>query len=292
MQKHRFATNVMAGAAITLAFTGTAQANGSRSFVATYATDNPACSAASPCRDLAAALAVTNSGGEIVVLNSGGYGPATITQPVVITAIGVDASITAASGNGLTINTSGNVTITGLNLDGVGTGNDGILVSSVGFLRLYSMQIQNFANDGIEFGASGGNLALYDSKINDCASYGLEQDGGQAYVRNTEFNHNLGGAASLGGQMAIADSSALYNYYGFLAAVGTIALHNDRAIFNMIGMAATSGVLSFADCLLSNNATSWFVGTGGTIAGSSPGTTLITPGQATGGMLSPATALQ
>jgi hypothetical protein len=210
MQGHGFATNVICGAAIVLAFTVTAPAQNNRSFVATTGNDANNCSASAYCRTFAAALAVTNPGGEIVEVNSGGYGPATITQPVVITAVGVDASITATSGNGLTINTAGNVTITGLNLHGGGTGSVGVEVQAVGFLRLYSMQIENFVNYGVDFPA-GGNLAIYDSKINDCGGAGLNvrNAAAKAYVHNTAFdNDNIAGAlANDGGMLAIADSS-------------------------------------------------------------------------------------
>jgi hypothetical protein len=172
MRRAALTRNIIAGAAIALAFAVIAQAQNNRSFVATTGDDANDCSAGAYCRTFVRALAVTNSGGEIVVVDSGGYGPATITQPVVITAIGVDASITGESGTALTINTTGNVTITGLNLYGSGVGsNVGIAVEQVGFLRLYSVQIVNFDN-GVDATAK---LAMYDSKITDC-SIGLFAD--------------------------------------------------------------------------------------------------------------------
>ena len=283
---------LFASAIITLAFTFAAQAQNNRSFVATTGSDANDCSASAFCRTLPKALSVTNPGGEIVVVDSGGYGAATINQPVIITAIGIDAGIsqTTAGGNALTINTTGNVTITGLSLNGGGTGNDGILVQAVGFLRLYNMQIQNFANDGIHFTASGGNLAIYGSKINDSGHDGLllQASGSRAYVHNTAFDNNaFAGGDSAEGHITIADSSAHYNQYGFFANGGTVTLYNDRAIFNVNGLAASStGHLYFADCLVSDNTNSYNVATGGTLAGSSPGTTLIAPGQGTVGTLS------
>jgi hypothetical protein len=266
-----------------------------RSFVAENGNDNNYCTANASCRTLAAALALTNPGGEIVLVDSGSYGAVTITQPVVITAIGIDASIAATSGNALTINTSGNVTITGLNLDGGGTGNDGVLVQSVGHLRLYDMQIRNFANNGIEFTANG-DLSVYDSKVNDSGHDGLllNSASAKAYVHNTDFDHNtFAGADSVSGNMTVADSSAHYNQYAFYADSGTVALNNDRAMFNTNGLAANStGTLYFADCLISDNTTAWSVAAGGTMADSNPGTSLITPGQGTAGTLSIATTLQ
>jgi len=266
-----------------------------RSFVSTTGSDANNCTANSQCRTLAQALAVTNPGGEIVIVDSGGYGPVTIFQPVVITATGVDASITATSGNALTINTAGNVTITGLNLIGGGTGNDGILVQSVGFLRLYNVQIQDFASNGIEFTAAG-NLAIYDSKINDSGQAGLllNNASANAYVHNTEFDNNaLAGAISVSGNMSVADSSAHYNPVGFWANGGTVALDNDGATFNGVGLeAANSGTLSFKNCLISDNTTAWSVTTGGAMIDTNPGTSLITPGQNTVGSLASATVLQ
>jgi Right handed beta helix region len=300
MQKHRPTTNVIAGALIALTLTVTAQAQNSRSFVATTGNDANTCSATAYCRTFGRALSVTNSGGELVVVNSGGYGGAVISQPVVITAIGIDASITAISGNAFTINTTGNVTISGLNISGGGSGNDGIDVTQVGFLRLYNMQIQNFANNGIEF-TSSGNLAIYDSKITDSAAYGLllNNPGAQAYVHNSAFDNNtLAGAIALAGNMTIAESSAHFNGIGFWAYGGSLALMSDRAIFNTVGVQAgfggappNSAPLYFTDCLLSNNGTAYLISTGGAITGSNPGTTLITPGQTTSGSLGTATTL-
>lgn len=294
MQEHKFMRNVVHGAALALAFTFSAQAGANRTFVATTGNDantSVGCGATTNCRTFAAALSVTNSGGEIVAVNSGGYGPFTITQPVTITAIGIDASITATSGDALDINTSGNVTITGLNLFGGGTGNHGVLVQGVGVLRLYNTQIQGFASNGIDLEA-GGSVAVYSSKVNDCAN-GLYQNGGQVYARNTEFDSNQGaGAESVAGTMAIADSSSHHNTVGFYANGGAMALYNDRAIFNGVGIAsASSGVLYFAHSLLSDNTTSYSIASA-TMFGSIPGTSLITPGQGTIGTLGTAINVQ
>jgi hypothetical protein len=297
MQMHGFMTNVIAGAALALVFSFTARASSSRTFVSTTGSDANAgdnCSVTANCRTLAVALSVTNANGEVVVLNSAGIGAATITQGVVITAIGVDASIFVTSGDALTINTSGNVTITGLDLDGGGSAMVGIQVSNVGVLRLYNMKIQNFAFYGISFNVSTGFLAVNDSKINDCVDDGLAQFSGKSYVRNTEFNNMSGaGAASFGGAMTIADSSAHDSYYGFYADGGTLSLYNDRAVFNQDGLyAVDGGIVYFADCFISDNADAYYIGPGGTIASSSPGSSLITPGQSTFGTLGTATTLQ
>ncbi len=304
MKRYGLTLKVIAGAAVALALTFTARtqnrtnviALNNRSFVATTGDDANTCTSAAYCRTFARALAMTNSGGEIVVVNSGGYGPFSITQPVVITAIGIDAAVTQTTSgqNAITINTTGNVTITGLNLNGGGTGSCGILVTHVGSLRLCSMQVQNFANHGIEADA-GTATSIYDSKVNDNGGCGLITFSPPTYVHNTAFDNNGGaGAISTAANLTIADSSAQHNGVGFWAnGSSTIVLDNDSVSLNGTGIEVeNSAKLYFAHCVLSGNTTAYYVITGGALAGSNPGTSLIAPGQATTGVLSTATNLQ
>ncbi len=287
--------NAIAGAALVLALTVTAQATtalNNRSFVATTGDDANNCTSAAYCRTFARAMAMTNSGGEIVVVNSGGYGPFTIAQPVVITAVGIAASVTqtTAGQNAITINTTGNVTITGLNLSGGGTGNDGILVQRVGALHLYSMQVQNFAAQGIEF-VAGGAMAIYDSKLNDNGGDGLRTSS-DTYAHNTTFDNNFGcGAQSLAASLTVADSSAQRNYVGFRAGGGTVVLDNDRITLNTVGLDAEPTSLYFEHCVLAANQYS-YVDSGPLIAGTNPGTSLIVPGQTPNGGFAAATTLK
>jgi pectate lyase len=281
---------------MALAFSASAQSGAGRTFVPTTGNDSNTsvnCSVSANCRTFAAALAVTSPGGEVVVVNSGGYGPATISQPVIITADGVDASISAPSGNGLTIDTSGNVTIIGLSLDGENTGTNGIEVSRVGFLRLYNIGVQNFADDGVDL-PSGGELAMYNSTINDNRNIGLWLQFADAYVHGVSFdNNNTGVLAGNSAWANIVDSHADFNQSGFVALGGAITLSNDRAVFNNTALYAGGGsMLYFSNCLIANNATAYNVA-GGTMAGTSPGTSLIAPGQLTTGTLSaPITSFQ
>jgi hypothetical protein len=72
-------------AAVMLALASTlVTATSQRTFVASIGTDNPACSITAPCRSFAAAITATSSNGEIIVLDSAGYGKVTITKSVSI----------------------------------------------------------------------------------------------------------------------------------------------------------------------------------------------------------------
>jgi len=95
------------GILAALAVGNTAQAVvAQRTFVATYGNDAHPCSITQPCRGFAAAIGRTAAGGEVIVLDSGGYGTVTITKSVsIIAAPGVYAGISVFSGGfGVTVN--------------------------------------------------------------------------------------------------------------------------------------------------------------------------------------------
>src|SRR3982750_3043579 len=77
----------------------------SRTFVsAGTGVDTNSCTRTAPCRSFTAALPLTDVDGEVIVLDSGGYGPVTITRGVSITSPGgVYAGITATTGNAITL---------------------------------------------------------------------------------------------------------------------------------------------------------------------------------------------
>jgi len=124
-----------------------------RTFVSTAGSDSNTasnCSNTAPCRGFAAALTVTDSGGEIIVQNSGGYGPVTINKSVsIIAPEGVYAGISVLSGNGIAIATAGvDVVLRGLSINGLG-GTEGINMTGGNELAVESTHVSNFGGDGL-----------------------------------------------------------------------------------------------------------------------------------------------
>ena len=86
-------------------FASTSRAQVQRTFVSGAGNDANPCSRTAPCRTFGAAMAQTNAGGEVYVLDSAGYGPFTINKSVSIVApLGVTAGISVFSGDGIDIN--------------------------------------------------------------------------------------------------------------------------------------------------------------------------------------------
>ena len=296
MQSVPFLHNLAVAVAFFV-FSFAAQAAANRTFVSASGNDSNAslnCGATTPCRTFGAALSVTSADGEIVVLTSGGYGPATITQGVTITAIGVTASVTVTTGNALEINTTGDVTIDGLGLHGTGSAVNGINVVNVGFLRLDNVAVEGFGESGVFLQGSGG-LAIFDSYLSNNANCGLlvnSAGGTTAYVKSTVADHNGYGFAQSWARVVIEDSAARYNANaGFWVNGGSLlSLIRDEAVHNSIGIQAVGGTTQFAYSNITQNTNYAIVVAGGIIAGSNPGTSVVSG--SISGLLGTASMLQ
>src|SRR5215469_6495095 len=95
--KNLFAGAIAAGCLVAVQ-SGPAVAQANRTFVSGLGSDSNPCSLAAPCRSFAQAITQTNASGEIVALDSAGYGTVTIAKAISITAPdGIEAGITTSS---------------------------------------------------------------------------------------------------------------------------------------------------------------------------------------------------
>ena len=122
---------------------------------------NP-CSRTAPCKTFAGAISKTAAGGEINVLDPGGFGGVTITKAITITAEGFEAGVLVAGTNAIVVNAGANdvVVLRGLDIDGTGTGLNGIRFLAGKALHVENVTINNFTQAGIDFSPSG-NSSLY-----------------------------------------------------------------------------------------------------------------------------------
>ena len=243
-----------------------------------------------PCQTLAGAVLQLNPGGEAIVLDSGGYGPVTITQSVTIEAPpGVTAFVHPPSGDAITISAGSGDTVIlrGLTLNG-GSGN-GITANTVGRLFVEKCVITGYAAGGIYFGASGGTLFVRDVDVRACAGNGIfvtsAGAASRAVIRDSAFHKNNNGIeAASGSVVTVTGCVAAENFHGFVvdtagAADADLTLDRVQAIANTRGLAAiaTGGktaTLRFTGSVVTQNATGVFI-SGGTALGSSPGTSLV-----------------
>jgi len=161
-----------------------------RTFVSANGSDLNACSIGLPCRSFKAAIAQTIAGGEVIVLDSAGYGPVTITKSVsIIAPAGVYAGISVFSGDGVTVTASStdSVTLRGLAITAQG-GTNGVNFSAGGILEIDRCTISGAFTNGIEInGPLAANVLIKDSQISrveHVSGYGIHVGGpGGEHIR-------------------------------------------------------------------------------------------------------------
>ncbi len=130
-----------------------AMAQATRTWVSGVGDDANPCSRTAPCKTLAGAISKTATGGEINVLDPGGFGAVTITKSITIDGGGVIGSILSSGTNGIIVNApTGLVTIRNFSINGTGTtlGTNGIRVIAVKKLNVENCTLSNFSANGID----------------------------------------------------------------------------------------------------------------------------------------------
>jgi hypothetical protein len=137
--------------------------NGSltRSFVSSAGSDSNACTITAPCGSFAVAYTKIAANGIIAALDPGKYGPLSIIGPVTVNGNGW-AAVTGLSGqNGITVNISGgtgNVILTGLEIDGAGAGYNGIAFESGASLTVSNCIVKDFVAANGNTGNTGNGI--------------------------------------------------------------------------------------------------------------------------------------
>src|SRR5215467_14408025 len=220
-----------------------------RTFVSGLGSNSNPCSRTAPCRTFTQAISQTVPGGEVVVLDSAGFGAFTITQSVsIIAPPGVYAGVSVFSGTGITVNTGSGaiVTLRGLTINNQGSTGNGISFGNQGTLYVESCVVNGFNNSGGFGGASG----LIFSPIG--SSSALD-------VKDSTFTGNFNGIQVLGANAAIEHVRLEGNQIGVLANANSIvAIRNSLASHNTEGLKAISFTtatteLDIESCIASNN---------------------------------------
>jgi hypothetical protein len=119
---------------------------------------------------------VTNPSGEIDVLDPAGYGAVTINHAISIQGHGFAGVSTSPGDIGITINagTSDAVNLSGLLMEGEGTGNTGIQFNTGQALTIDQCVIRHFSTFGIDFFPSGSaNLLVSNTRVSDGDAWGV-----------------------------------------------------------------------------------------------------------------------
>ena len=190
------------------AYAAPSHAQATRTWVSGVGNDIDPCSRTAPCKTFAGAISKTATDGEINCLDPGGFGGLTITKSITLNCEYTLGSILVSGTNALVIappvGTQIRVTLKGLELEGLGTGLDGVRITQGGvILHMHKIQIRKFTQNGINFApAVGSELYLSESYISDSATAGgtagvnIQPSGGvvaTSSIENVKLENNGNG---------------------------------------------------------------------------------------------------
>jgi hypothetical protein len=266
-----------------------AKAQAIRTFVSVAGSDTNPCSITQPCRHFQAAVNATALGGEVDALDPGAYGSFTISQAVTIEGQGWSYVAPPANGNAITINAgSGNVTIRGVSLNGVGaTGNTvGIMFNTGASLTVRDSVVQNFGSSGIQFAPNTSTLSqlfVSNTAASDNSSGIVISPSGsgttKAVLNHVEAEHNgtTGIVALTGSQtinVTVSDSvSANNGVDGIFAesdgATSVKIMVRNSTIANNAGNGLesfnTGATIRFTRSTITGNGTAWVANASGVV---------------------------
>ena len=198
---------------------------------------NISCSRTAPCKTFAGAISKTALGGEIDVLDPGGFGAVTITKAITIdggTGSGW-ASIASSGVNGIIVNAGVNdkvilrhISINGFNQT-TSPGLNGIRYLNGKQLNVEECEIFGFSQNGIDFSTNAGR---------------------NLYVKNTNFTNNTANGISVGAPTAgfnvvnVENVKAEGNGNGVVVAANCFATINNSSFFQNTTNGISAGASS------------------------------------------------
>jgi hypothetical protein len=159
-----------------------ANAQATRTWVSGVGDDANPCSRTAPCKTFAGAISKTAAAGEINVLDPGGFGAVTITKSISITST-FEAGVLVSGTNGIVVSlpaSTDRVLLQGLDIEGLGTGLDGVKIIGSGTTTIVNCQIRHFTGNGVNLvGTSGARAVIKDSVItNNAGGFNISGAGG------------------------------------------------------------------------------------------------------------------
>ena len=209
----KYLSCLAAGVLFIAAQASPATAQATRTWVSGVGDDANPCSRTAPCKTFAGAISKTAAGGEINTLDPGGFGAVTITKPISIISRNIEAGVLVSGTNAIVINlatTTDKVLLEGLNIDGVGTGLNGVQVISGGEITIRDCSIRNFTGDGVNAaGTSISRVFMDNVQIINNTGNGVNIDGfggsitHSAFLRNSVVDRNGSAATRTNGPVTL-----------------------------------------------------------------------------------------
>ncbi|MDQ3936299.1 MAG: right-handed parallel beta-helix repeat-containing protein [Actinomycetota bacterium] len=165
------------GLLIALAVPTAASAQATRTWVSGVGDDANPCSRTAPCKTFAGAISKTAAKGEINCLDPGGFGGVTITKSITIKCHYTEGGVLVSGTNAIVVNAAATdkVVLRGLDINGIGTGLNGVRILQAKSVRILDSEIYGFVRNGIDFEPTNtlANLVVHNTHIHDVTGNGV-----------------------------------------------------------------------------------------------------------------------
>lgn len=239
-----------------------AHAQATRTWVSGVGDDVNPCSRTAPCKTFAGAISKTAAGGEINVIDPGGFGTVTITKSITIDGGGIEGSILSSGTTGVVVNAAATdvVRLRNITIDGGGTGLNGVRFLAGAALILDGVSIHNcngVNGNGLAFlpGASSRLVVINTAITNNVNGGGvLIQPGVGGFARvsldnvtvsNNKFGIKVNDRSDVSVRDSLVSSNAGNGVLAFSASQATVVeVDNSQITLNGVGNAVAAGIKS------------------------------------------------
>ena len=270
MNKLKIMIHTLCLCLLMLAATSVASAQATRTWVSGVGDDFNPCSRTAPCKTFSGAISKTATGGEITVLDPGGYGALTITKAITVDGTAIAGGNLASGISGFTVNIttnllSDNVIIRHMEINGnnAAGGFHGIRFLDGNSVIVEDCKIQNFTGSGVSVTTASNSFTLVrNTVIANCTLGGVTvaPTGGTARASLEDvhvFASNIGFKAGSNAIVTARECTASANgNAGFLAdgSGAQMNLRNCVSSNNQDGIEANNGgTVRLSDSTISNN---------------------------------------
>jgi Right handed beta helix region len=226
--------SVCFSASALVCLVSSANAQATRTWVSGVGDDVNPCSRTAPCKTFAGAISKTAAGGEIDVLDPGGFGGVTITKSIRIDGTPVVAGVLVSGTPGITISAGVNdvVMLRGLTINGsnFASTSRGVVLNTAGSLIIENCDIYAFGQRGVSLTPTNDNVKVMisNSNISGNLSNGMviQPTGLNLNVTldnvHVEDNVNFGVSITSGSTVSIQNSVISGNGLSGIRADGTV----------------------------------------------------------------------
>ncbi len=222
-------------------------AQSTRTWVSGVGDDANPCSRTAPCKTLAGAISKTATGGEINILDPGGFGAVTVTKSITIDGGGVIGSILSSATNGVIVNApDALVTIRNFSINGAGTtlGINGIRVIAVKSLLVENCTLSNFSANGIDFNSAMAAVMVINNTTILNSNVGINIAGGTAMLGNSVISGCGTGVESKTGATTHLSGNIITNNATALKGPGQITSSKNNSVTGNVVQGITATVVN------------------------------------------------